>query len=69
MATKAEIIQYIKDCGQEIIDKAPELYGSCKYPENIKIEIEITPNTDYPEIKVIHNFIPETFMDREWPAI
>ena len=69
MSTKAEIIQYIKDCGQEIIDKAPEIYGNCKYPENIKIEIEITPDTVYPKIKMSLVFIPETFIDREWPAL
>lgn len=69
MSTKAEITQYIKDCGQEIIDKAPEIYGSCKYLENIKIEIEITPDTVYPKIKMTHDIISETFIDREWPAL
>mgnify|MGYP004553109831 CR=1 FL=1 len=33
MSTKAEIIQYIKDCGQELIYNAPEIYGGCKYPD------------------------------------
>lgn len=64
MSTKGEIIQYIKDCGQELIYNAPEIYGGCKYPEKIKIEIEITPENDRPQIRVIHDIIPQCYMDR-----
>lgn len=58
-----ERIQQIKDCGQSVIDNAESIYGAYKYPQGVKITINL-PCDAMPGITVEKEFTPEGIVER-----
>lgn len=61
--SREERIREMKECGQSIIDNAERIYGDYKYPQGMKIIIELDANK-LPSIQVIKNFHPEGLIDK-----
>lgn len=57
-------IQQVKDCGQEVINKAEEIYGKFEYPTDLKIIIAVSVDS-LPFIKVERSFISAEYVESQ----
>lgn len=66
ICTNEEVIQRIKDCGQELIENAENIVGYLKYGTDLKITCYIGWDDDgnTPRINIETELIPERFIWR-----
>lgn len=63
---KEEIIQRIKDCGQELINHAEDIANNYEYPTDLTINCYINwcDDIETPRINIETELIPERFIKR-----
>ena len=66
ICTKEEMIQRVKDCGQELIDHAENIVNDFEYGTQLTIScyLDWDDNGDTPRINIDTEFIPERFIKR-----
>ena len=66
ICTKEEMIERVKDCGQELIDNAKNIVNDFKYGTDITINcyIDWHNDEDTPRISIENNIFPERFVER-----
>lgn len=66
ICSKEEMIQRVKDCGQDLIDHAENIVNNYKYGTQLTINCYIywCNDGDTPRINVETEFIPERFIKR-----
>lgn len=64
--TKEEMIQRVKDCGQEIVENADNIVNDFKYGTDLTITCYLSWNEDgtTPKISIDTELIPEKFIKR-----
>lgn len=64
--TKKEMIQRVKDCGQEIVENAANIVNDFKYGTDLTITCYLSWNEDgtTPRINIDTELIPEKFIKR-----
>lgn len=63
LTSREERIQQLKDCGQDIINKAEEIVGMYEYPIDIKVIIDVACGQP-PIIKAERSFVSKEFIER-----
>ena len=66
ICNKEEMIQRVKDCGQELIDKADNIVNEFKYGTTLTITcyLDWCDDGDTPRIVIDNELIPERFIKR-----
>lgn len=64
--TKKEMIQRVKDCGQEIVENAANIVNDYKFGTDLTITCYLSWDEDgnTPRISIDTEFIPERFIKR-----
>lgn len=63
--TRKEMIERVKDCGQDLINKAESIVGNFEYGTDLTITCYIGWKDGYtPSINVDSSFIPESHIER-----